>query len=152
EQLSAAPVGPVLPLKPICFPQHEEVEISIIIPVLNQLEYTHVCLASLQAVEEQTRFEVIIVDDCSTDSTANALPQIGGVNYLRNEKNSGFVASCNRGAKKARGKYLVFLNNDTSVKPGWLTALLDTFKQEGRAGIVVRDSFTRMAVCRRQGV
>jgi len=136
EQLSAAPIGPVLPLKSICFPQHEEVEVSIIIPVFNQLEYTHACLASLQAVEEQTRFEVIIVDDCSTDRTANALPQIGGINYLRNEKNSGFVASCNRGAKKARGKYLVFLNNDTSVKPGWLTALLDTFKQEGRAGIV----------------
>ncbi|PYL25483.1 MAG: hypothetical protein DMF44_02420, partial [Verrucomicrobia bacterium] len=136
EELLAMPVGPVLPLKSICFPQHEEVEVSIIIPVFNQLEYTHACLASLQAVEEQTRFEVIIVDDCSTDRTANALPQIGGINYLRNEKNSGFVASCNRGAKKARGKYLVFLNNDTSVKPGWLTALLDTFKQEGRAGIV----------------
>src|SRR3954447_14412840 len=136
EQLSAAPIGPVLPLKSICFPQHEEVEVSIIIPVFNQLEYTHACLASLQAVEEQTRFEVIIVDDCSPDRTANALPQIGGVNYLRNEKNSGFVASCNRCAKKARGKYLVLLNIDSSVKPGWLTALLYTFKQEGRAGIV----------------
>src|SRR3954452_8762740 len=136
EQLSAAPIGPVLPLKSICFPQHEEVEVSIIIPVFNQLEYTHACLASLQAVEEQTRFEVIIVDDCSTDSTADALPQIGGINYFRNERNSGFVASCNRGAEKARGKYLVFLNNDTIVKSGWLTALLDTFKEERRAGIV----------------
>ena len=136
EELLAMPVGPVLPLKSICFPQHEEVDVSIIIPVFNQLEYTRACLASLQAVDEQTHFEVIIVDDCSIDSTANALPQIGGINYLRNERNSGFVASCNRGAKQARGKYLVFLNNDTSVKPGWLTALLDTFKQEGRAGIV----------------
>ena len=59
-----------------------------------------------------------------------------GVIYLRNERNSGFVASCNRGAEKARGKYLVFLNNDTLVKPGWLTALLDTFTEEPRAGIV----------------
>src|SRR5205814_1012908 len=135
EELLAMPVGPVLPLKSICFPQHEEVEVSIIIPVFNQLEYTRACLASLQAVDEQTHFEVIIVDDCSIDSTANALPQIGGINYLRNERNSGFVASCNRGAKQARGKYLVFLNNDTSVKHGWLTALLDTFTQEGRARI-----------------
>jgi GT2 family glycosyltransferase len=136
EEELVAPVGPALPLESICFPQHEEVDVSVIIPVFNQFEFTHACLASLQAVEEQTRFEIIIVDDCSTDSTADALPQIGGIKYFRNERNSGFVASCNRGAEKARGKYLVFLNNDTIVKSGWLTALLDTFKEERRAGIV----------------
>ena len=136
EDAVAAPVGPVLPLTSICFPQHEEVDVSIIIPVFNQLEYTHACLASLQAVEEQTRFEVIVVDDCSTDGTPEVITQIPGVVYLRNDSNSGFIASCNTGAKTARGKYLVFLNNDTLVKPGWLTALLDTFKEERRAGIV----------------
>ncbi|PYL40519.1 MAG: glycosyl transferase, partial [Verrucomicrobia bacterium] len=52
------------------------------------------------------------------------------------ETNSGFITSCNRGAEAARGKYLVFLNNDTIVRQGWLTALLDTFAQEQRAGIV----------------
>ena len=59
-----------------------------------------------------------------------------GLVYLRNEKNSGFIASCNRGAETARGKYLVFLNNDTLVKPGWLSALLDTFAEQPRTGIV----------------
>ena len=136
EDAVAAPVGPVLPLTSICFPQHEEVDVSIIIPVFNQLEYTHACLASLQVVEEQTRFEVIVVDDCSTDGTPEVVTRIPGVVYLRNDSNSGFIASCNTGAKTARGKYLVFLNNDTLVKPGWLTALLDTFKEERRAGIV----------------
>jgi GT2 family glycosyltransferase len=132
----AAPVGPVLPLTSICFPQHEEVDVSIIIPVFNQLEYTHACLASLQAVQEQRPFEVIVVDDYSTDSSPEVIAQIPGVMYQRNDSNSGFIASCNTGAKTARGKYLVFLNNDTLVKPGWLTALLDTFKEERRAGIV----------------
>ena len=136
EDAIAAPVGPVFPLTAICFPRHEEVDVSIIIPVFNQLEYTHACLASLQVVEDQTSFEIIIVDDCSTDRTAEVLPEVDGVTYLRNERNSGFVASCNRGAQKARGKYLLFLNNDTLVKPGWLIALLDTFKEERRAGIV----------------
>jgi len=131
-----APVSPVLPLTSICFPQHKEVDVSIIIPVFNHLEYTHACLASLQAVQEQPRFEVVVVDDCSTDNTAEAIAQIPGVVYLRNGSNSGFITSCNAGAKTARGKYLVFLNNDTLVKPGWLTALLDTFKEEQRAGIV----------------
>ncbi|HEY5766869.1 MAG TPA: glycosyltransferase, partial [Candidatus Udaeobacter sp.] len=136
EEAAASPVGPVLPLTSICFPQHEEVDVSIIIPVFNQLEYTHACLASLQAVQEQPRFEVIVVDDCSTDDTPEVITQIPGVVYLRNDSNSGFIASCNTGAKAARGKYLVFLNNDTLVKAGWLTALLDTFKEERRAGIV----------------
>jgi GT2 family glycosyltransferase len=130
--------GPVtsLPLASIRFPQHEEVEVSIVIPVFNHLEYTHACLASLQGVGEQTRFEVIIVDDCSTDRTAEVLPQLEGITYLRNESNSGFVISCNRGAEKARGKYLVFLNNDTLVKRGWLGALVDTFVEKPDAGIV----------------
>jgi GT2 family glycosyltransferase/glycosyltransferase involved in cell wall biosynthesis len=136
EDAVAASVGPALPLTSICFPQHEEADVSIIIPVFNQLEYTHACLASLQAVGEQPRFEVIVVDDCSTDGTPEVITQIPGVVYQRNDSNSGFIASCNTGAKMARGKYLVFLNNDTLVKPGWLTALLDTFKEERRAGIV----------------
>lgn len=136
EELLATPAGPVLPLTSICFPQHEEVDASIIIPVFNQFEYTLACLASLQAVQEQPPFEVIVVDDCSTDSTPEVIAQIPGVVYLRNDSNSGFIASCNTGARTARGKYLVFLNNDTLVKPGWLTALLDTFKEERRAGIV----------------
>jgi GT2 family glycosyltransferase/glycosyltransferase involved in cell wall biosynthesis len=138
EAVVAAPAAPVpsVPLALLRFPRHEKVDVSIIVPVFNQLEYTHACLASLQTVEEQTRFEVIIVDDCSTDETAEVLPQVDGIAYLRNERNFGFVASCNRGAEKARGKYLVFLNNDTLVKPGWLTALLDTFVEEPRAAIV----------------
>jgi GT2 family glycosyltransferase/glycosyltransferase involved in cell wall biosynthesis len=136
ENAVAAPVGPVLPLTSICFPQHEEVDVSIIIPVFDQLDYTHACLASLQAVQEKPRFEVVVVDDCSTDGTAEAIARIPGVVYLRNDSNSGFIASCNAGANIARGKYLVFLNNDILVKPGWLTALLDTFKEERRVGIV----------------
>ena len=138
EAVVATPVAPLasVPLRSLRFPRQEKVDVSIVIPIFNQLEYTHACLASLQTMEEQTRFEVIIVDDCSTDQTPEVLPQVDGITYLRNETNSGFVVSCNHGAEKARGKYLVFLNNDTLVKPGWLTALLETFAEDARAGIV----------------
>jgi GT2 family glycosyltransferase/glycosyltransferase involved in cell wall biosynthesis len=132
----AAPIEPPAPTRPIKFPVHEQVEISIIIPVCNQFHFTQACLASLQEHQGRKRFEVIVVDDCSTDTTAEAVPQIPGVVYLRNETNSGFIASCNRGAEKARGKYLVFLNNDTLVRDGWLSALVDTFAEEPQAGIV----------------
>ena len=131
-----APLEPPVPTRPIEFPVHEQVEASIIIPVFNQFPFTQACLASLQEHQGTERFEVIVVDDCSTDETAQIIPRIPGVVYLRNEKNSGFIASCNFGAEKARANCLVFLNNDTLVKPGWLTALLDTFAEEPRAGIV----------------
>ena len=125
-----------VPTRPIEFQVHQRVEVSIIIPVFNQLRFTQACLASLQEHQGTERFEVIVVDDCSTDGTAESVPPMPGVVYLRNETNSGFIASCNHGAEKARGEYLVFLNNDTLVKPGWLTALLDTFSEEPLAGIV----------------
>jgi len=131
-----APVEPPVPTRPIEFSVHEQVEISIIIPVFDQFRFTQACLASLQEHQGAERFEVIVVDDCSTDATAEAIPQMPGVVYLRNETNSGFITSCNRGAEAARGKYLVFLNNDTLVRQGWLTALLDTFAEEPRAGVV----------------
>src|SRR5213592_1572497 len=131
-----SPPIPSVPVESIHLPVHEKVDVSVIIPVFNQFQFTHACLASLQTVEERSRFEVIVVDDCSTDETAELLPRMEGVIYLRNERNSGFIASCNRGAEQARGKYLFFLNNDTIVKPCWLSALRDTFAEEPRAGIV----------------
>jgi GT2 family glycosyltransferase/glycosyltransferase involved in cell wall biosynthesis len=138
NKASTAPAAPIpsLPLTSLHFLEHEEVEVSVIIPVFNQLQFTHACLASLQTAQERPRYEVIIVDDCSTDKTAEVVTQIHGVVYLRNETNSGFIVSCNRGAAKARGKYLVFLNNDTLVSDGWLSALMDTFAEEPQAGIV----------------
>ncbi len=131
-----SPIEPPVPTRPIEFPVEQQVEISIVIPVFNQFRFTQACLASLRENQGTERFEVIVVDDCSTDDTVEAVPRMPGVVYLRNETNSGFIASCNRGAQAARGKYLVFLNNDTLVTPGWLTALIDTFAEEPRVGIV----------------
>ena len=132
----ALPIEHPVPMRLIEFPVRERVEVSIIIPVFNQFSFTQACLASLQEHQGTERFEVIIVDDGSTDASAEAISQMPGVIYLRNKTNCGFIASCNRGAAAARGNYLVFLNNDTLVEPGWLTALLETFAEEPRAGIV----------------
>jgi GT2 family glycosyltransferase len=128
-------VAPV-PTKPIEFPIYEQPEISVIIPVFNQLHFTQACLVSLQENQDTERFEVIVVDDCSSDATSDVIGKIPGIVYLRNEKNSGFTSSCNRGATEARGSFLLFLNNDTTVKPGWLSALHETFGNEPNAGLV----------------
>ena len=110
--------------------------VSIIIPVYNHLEYTVCCLASLLKHIPQNSFEVIIVDDASYDATSGILPTIKNMYYWRNEKNLGFLHSCNKGATLARGQFLLFLNNDTQVLEGWLDELVNTFNQYSNVGLV----------------
>lgn len=109
---------------------------SIIVPVFNKLEYTLGCLAALAASGNCLPYEIIVVDDASTDGTSSVVPAIAGVTYVRNDENLGFIGSCNRGAALARGRYLVFLNNDTAVQSDWLDALVETFKDFPGAGLV----------------
>ena len=76
------------------------------------------------------------MDDASTDETAVLLGDVENLIVHRNPENLGFLHSCNRGAGFASGEYLVFLNNDTIVKPGWLDALVETFELRPDAGLV----------------
>jgi GT2 family glycosyltransferase len=78
---------------------------------------------------------VIVVDDGSTDETPGTLARIDGLTVLRNERNLGFIESCNRAARSARGEYLLFLNNDTVVTAGWLEALARTFQDFPLTGL-----------------
>ena len=110
--------------------------VSIVIPVYNQYFYTHQCLASLLQSKPDSRYEVILVDDCSTDETYMAPELLAGVKILRNSENLGFIGSCNRGAAEAVGKFVFFLNNDTTLNPGAIDALVDTFDQFPKAGLV----------------
>ena len=110
-------------------------EVSIVIPVYNKWAYTAACLRSLAETSCAAGFEVIVVDDQSTDETVQRLPAVHGLVHLRNEQNLGFVGSCNRGAEQARGRYIVMLNNDTQVLDGWLDALLETFERHPDTGL-----------------
>jgi GT2 family glycosyltransferase len=77
-----------------------------------------------------------VVDDCSPDNTRDWLAGVHNITVLHNRVNRGFVASCNRGGARARGRYLVFLNSDTQVQEGWLTSLLSSFQERPSAGLV----------------
>ena len=111
-------------------------EVSIIIPVHNQLELTLACLESLVHHAGPTSFEVVLIDDRSQDSVREILSLVRGLRLISNETNQGFVLNCNRGAAAARGRYLLFLNNDTEVSAGWLEALLQVFALRPDAGAV----------------
>jgi GT2 family glycosyltransferase/glycosyltransferase involved in cell wall biosynthesis len=111
-------------------------DVSIIIPVFGQIAYTLNCLESLFAHTSRHVAEILVLDDRSPDETFSLVPRIDGVRLHRNDENLGFVRSCNAAAKIARGRVLVFLNNDTRVLPGWLDGLLDSFALFPNAGLV----------------
>lgn len=110
---------------------------SIIIPVFNKVEFTFQCLRSLLREIDFNEAEVIIVNNASTDATGELLARFQTrVRVIVNKENLGFVDACNQGAAAARGRYLVFLNNDTVVLPGWLKHLRATIESDERIGAV----------------
>lgn len=117
-------------------PRSATPRVTIIIPVYNKFSYTERCLRTVATHTTTIPIEVIVVDDGSTDETAAALVGVEGLIYHRNPENLGFIGACNAGAARASGEFLCFLNNDTAVQPGWMTALLDTFEAQPDAGLV----------------
>ena len=113
-----------------------ENSVSVVIPIYGKLNYTLRCLASIAANPPSVPFEVIVVDDCSPDDSAQVLNGSGGIRLISNEKNQGFIRSCNIGATASNGRYICFLNNDTEVTPGWLDELVRTFYEFTDVGLV----------------
>lgn len=123
--------------KPAGEPRAAGIQSSIIIPVFNKAEFTFQCITSLMQQIDFSENEVIVVDNASTDETGRVLSHFENfVRVIRNEENRGFVDACNQGAAVARGKYLLFLNNDTKVLPGWLDHLVETIESNPASGAV----------------
>ena len=129
-------VDPVNYAKSLDIPTSQSPAVSVIVPVYGKIEYTLHCLISISENLPEAAFEIIVVDDCSTDNSAAVLESIEGVRLIRNQENQGFIRSCNVGARAARGEHLYFLNNDTEVTLGWMDALLRTFKDFPGTGLV----------------
>jgi len=112
--------------------------VSIICPTFNKLEFLKPMMESV-AKNTDWPYELIVVDNASKDGTKEYVLNSGlkmDGQFLRNEENKGFAIANNQGAKLAKGRFLLFLNNDTIVTKGWLSAMMNVFTEEKAVGIV----------------
>ena len=117
-------------------PIFEKPLISIIIPVHNQFKYTYHCIASILNINPILPYEIIIADDLSIDNTKIIENFIKNIIILHNEKKYNFLINCNRASKIAKGKYILFLNNDTKVNKEWLFYLVNLIENDEKIGMV----------------
>lgn len=101
--------------------------VSIIVLNLNGRHIIHHCLDSLRKIDyPKEKTEIIVVDNGSKDGSADFIKkEYLEVVLLRNNENLGFSAPNNSAAKKAKGEYLVFVNNDMRVEKEWLSKLIE---------------------------
>ncbi|MGW8249849.1 MAG: glycosyltransferase family 2 protein, partial [Anaerolineales bacterium] len=101
---------------------------SILILTYNNIGYTRQCLESISAKTAYPNYEVVVVDNASTDGTVEFLQEYAaghtGIRLVINQENRGFAAGNNQGIAASTGEYIVFLNNDTIVTLGWLSGLI----------------------------
>jgi GT2 family glycosyltransferase len=106
------------------FPAPSAPKVSIVVPTFGRWEWTAATLGALLANTESC-YELIVVDNGSPDDTVERLTgQTENVRLVQNSSNLGFGVACNQGASHARGEFLVFLNSDVLVAPGWLAPLV----------------------------
>ncbi len=115
---------------------------SILIACHNKVELTRDCLEQLRRVTPPSLYELVLVNNASTDGTRACLDEFqasmprGQVTVLHQRENLGFVGANNLAAESARGDFLVFLNNDTLPQPGWLEALVTVAQADPTVGAV----------------
>jgi len=114
---------------------HDSPLTSIIIVTHNELAFTRMCLESVRFFTDEP-YELIMVDNGSTDGTVEFLRASGDVRLIENAGNRGFPAACNQGILASRGEYILLLNNDVIVTTGWLRRMLAALGSDrSRSGI-----------------
>lgn len=123
---------------------NSEIRIAIVVLVHNQLDDTKKCLESIRR-HTNLPYELVVVDNGSTDGTEQYLEEIKtkwnskhcrAIKVIRHETNLGYAAGNNSGILASEGAYVVILNNDTVVTPGWLERLVRCADDDPRIGIV----------------
>ncbi|MGA9996509.1 MAG: glycosyltransferase [Pyrinomonadaceae bacterium] len=119
----------------IKFPQHERPSASIILVLYNRAELTLQCLYSIFK-SNVSSYEVVIIDNASTDETKALLKRVKGARIIENPTNVHYLKACNQAAKLARGRYLLLLNNDAQLQGDGISAAIETLNSSEDIGAV----------------
>ncbi|MDO9534686.1 MAG: glycosyltransferase family 2 protein [Bacillota bacterium] len=110
-------------------------KVSIVLAAFNALEYSKVCLKSILEYTPLP-YELVLIDNGSSDGTKEYFETLPGARIIRNEKNLGFARGYNQGIKASRGKYIVLINNDCIVSENWLSNMLSCADSDPAIGMV----------------
>lgn len=111
-------------------------DLSIIILNWNTKDLVLNCVESIIKTKPKVSYEIIVVDNGSTDGSVSALRKTERIKLIENKGNLGFSKANNRGIKKAKGKYILLLNSDTKVTEGAIDALYEFALSTPDAGVV----------------
>jgi GT2 family glycosyltransferase len=117
------------------FPKFDHPEVSILLVLHNRAELTLQCLYSILKSDVRP-YEVIIVDNASTDETERLLQRVEGVRLIQNERNLHYLLACNQGSERAEGDYLLLLNNDAELQAHSISSALATIESSENIGAV----------------
>ncbi len=106
--------------------------VTIIIPNYNGLSYLRACLEALTPQVQAPDRHVLVVDNGSTDGSVEFLRDCPGIETIFLKENTGFCGAVNTGIRASRTRYVILLNNDTKVCPGYVQALVDGMEEDGR--------------------
>ncbi|MEW9669522.1 glycosyltransferase [Ammoniphilus sp. 3BR4] len=109
---------------------------SIIILTCNKLEYTKLCINSIREYTKEGSYEIIVVDNHSSDGTVEWLSAQKDIISILNNENLGFPKGCNQGIELASGENILLLNNDTIVTENWLNNLIVALYSSDKIGAV----------------
>ncbi len=106
--------------------------VTVIIPNYNGLSYLQDCLDALMPQVQTPDRYVLVVDNGSTDGSVEFLKDYPGIETIFLQENAGFCGAVNTGIRASRTRYVILLNNDTKVCPGYVQALVDRMERDGR--------------------
>ena len=109
---------------------------SIVILTFNKISYTKKCIESIRKYTGKGSYEIIVVDNASTDGTISWLKEQSDIITIFNKDNLGFPKGCNQGIEIAQGSEILLLNNDVIVTPKWLEQMLEALYSSEKVGAV----------------
>lgn len=122
--------------KKISFEKVKKPEVSIVIPVFNDWKYTYNCLCSIKENVKKIKYEIVIIDNNSTDETKDIYKFVENVIVIKNKEQLSYLKSCNKASNYCNGDYIAFLTNYTHIQVDWMESLVTAIKSNKRIGIV----------------